>query len=374
MRAVLDGLRLTGAVFLRAEYTENWAFESMPVEDLASALVPDARRVTLVPRRRLRTVLGGGRAGRAALGLGGRRDRAAVRRQPPHGRPQRRRAGLGRQPRHAAAVVGDAGDQLRRGRRRHRRRLRLPHLRRPALRPRAARAASGVRGQPDHADGAGLRARQHRLRAAPDLPGRRANASRCRPRCPGCSWPRSSASTWPARPRRSRAGCTRCATRCSRPRSPRCTPIPGASGRWPSWRGPSLVSASSLDQRFRDVLGMPPIRYLTVWRMHTARSLLSSTRAGGRDGGAPGRLRLRGGVQPGLQARPRRLAGPVAGRRRTPRSEQSQSKARRTRSSASSRSMPSARIRSAYSCAACRAACSTPLTADHAAGPARGSR
>ena len=37
------------------------------------------------------------------------------------------------------------------------------------------------------------------------------------------------------------------------------------------------MSASSLDQRFRDVLGMPPIRYLTVWRMHTARSLLSST-------------------------------------------------------------------------------------------------
>ncbi len=39
----------------------------------------------------------------------------------------------------------------------------------------------------------------------------------------------------------------------------------------------SLVSASSLDQRFRDVLGMPPIRYLTAWRMHTARALLSSS-------------------------------------------------------------------------------------------------
>jgi AraC-like DNA-binding protein len=39
----------------------------------------------------------------------------------------------------------------------------------------------------------------------------------------------------------------------------------------------ALVSVSSLDQRFRDLLGMPPIRYLTVWRMHTARSLLSST-------------------------------------------------------------------------------------------------
>ncbi len=61
MRAVLDGLRLTGAVFLRAEYTENWAYESLPVEDLASALVPGRAPGHVVPRRRLRTLLGGGR-------------------------------------------------------------------------------------------------------------------------------------------------------------------------------------------------------------------------------------------------------------------------------------------------------------------------
>ncbi|NUR05925.1 MAG: AraC family transcriptional regulator [Nocardioidaceae bacterium] len=38
------------------------------------------------------------------------------------------------------------------------------------------------------------------------------------------------------------------------------------------------VSASGLDERFRSVLGVPPIRYLTGWRMHVARDLLSGTR------------------------------------------------------------------------------------------------
>jgi AraC-like DNA-binding protein len=37
------------------------------------------------------------------------------------------------------------------------------------------------------------------------------------------------------------------------------------------------VSRSLLDERFRQVLGRPPIRYLTDWRMHTAKGLLSST-------------------------------------------------------------------------------------------------
>ncbi|MBO9523956.1 MAG: AraC family transcriptional regulator [Nocardioidaceae bacterium] len=40
------------------------------------------------------------------------------------------------------------------------------------------------------------------------------------------------------------------------------------------------VSASLLDERFRAVLGMPPIRYLTTWRMHVAQDLLASTDLG----------------------------------------------------------------------------------------------
>jgi AraC-like DNA-binding protein len=40
------------------------------------------------------------------------------------------------------------------------------------------------------------------------------------------------------------------------------------------------VSVSHLDQRFREVLGLAPIRYLTGWRMHVAVDLLGSTGLG----------------------------------------------------------------------------------------------
>lgn len=40
------------------------------------------------------------------------------------------------------------------------------------------------------------------------------------------------------------------------------------------------VSVSLLDERFRGILGMPPIRYLTSWRMHVAQDLLTSTDLG----------------------------------------------------------------------------------------------
>jgi len=40
------------------------------------------------------------------------------------------------------------------------------------------------------------------------------------------------------------------------------------------------VSVSSLDDRFRDSMGIPPIRYLTGWRMHVAQDLLLGTELG----------------------------------------------------------------------------------------------
>jgi AraC-like DNA-binding protein len=40
------------------------------------------------------------------------------------------------------------------------------------------------------------------------------------------------------------------------------------------------VSRSVLDERFREVLGRAPIRYLTDWRMHLADDLLRSTDLG----------------------------------------------------------------------------------------------
>ena len=40
------------------------------------------------------------------------------------------------------------------------------------------------------------------------------------------------------------------------------------------------VSRSLLDERFRQVLGRSPIRYLTEWRMHIAENLLANTELG----------------------------------------------------------------------------------------------
>ena len=37
------------------------------------------------------------------------------------------------------------------------------------------------------------------------------------------------------------------------------------------------MSISLLDERFREVLGLAPIRYLTGWRMHVAEDLLRSS-------------------------------------------------------------------------------------------------
>jgi AraC-like DNA-binding protein len=39
----------------------------------------------------------------------------------------------------------------------------------------------------------------------------------------------------------------------------------------------ATVSSTVLDERFRTVLGLAPIRYLTGWRMHVAEDLLHST-------------------------------------------------------------------------------------------------
>lgn len=43
----LSRLHLDGAIFLRGEYTEGWAYESLPPQDAVAVLAPDARRVIL---------------------------------------------------------------------------------------------------------------------------------------------------------------------------------------------------------------------------------------------------------------------------------------------------------------------------------------
>jgi AraC-like DNA-binding protein len=42
----------------------------------------------------------------------------------------------------------------------------------------------------------------------------------------------------------------------------------------------SAVSRSLLDERFRQILGRSPIRYLTEWRMHLAEEMLATTEMG----------------------------------------------------------------------------------------------
>jgi AraC-like DNA-binding protein len=46
LRAALENLRLDGAIFFRAEFTENWAFAS-PLKDLTQALRPGAKSMIL---------------------------------------------------------------------------------------------------------------------------------------------------------------------------------------------------------------------------------------------------------------------------------------------------------------------------------------
>jgi AraC-like DNA-binding protein len=75
----------------------------------------------------------------------------------------------------------------------------------------------------------------------------------------------------------------------------------------------AAVSRSVLDQRFREVLGRSPIRYLTEWRMHLADDLLRTTDLKRIGGLAAHRLRVRRGVQPGLPARSWQFPGRVAG-------------------------------------------------------------
>lgn len=47
LSSALGRLQLQGAIFLRGEYTEPWAYESMPSRDAAAILAPDAAQVVL---------------------------------------------------------------------------------------------------------------------------------------------------------------------------------------------------------------------------------------------------------------------------------------------------------------------------------------
>ena len=72
------------------------------------------------------------------------------------------------------------------------------------------------------------------------------------------------------------------------------------------------LSRSSLHERFVHFIGQPPMHYLTQWRMQVAVGPAPGHEREARGGGAGRRLRERGRVLPGVQARRRRVARVMA--------------------------------------------------------------
>lgn len=275
--AVLDGLRLTGAVFLRAEYTEPWAFESLPSADLAAALVPGVERVTpfhVVASGRCWAEVEPGERHWASAGdvivlpygdthrMGGTDDAEIVAAAgtlvapPPWSEMPVISYGQGGEPTDVVCGYLTSDDPLFD----------------PALRalppvfvvsPTTPAARAFVHANIDYALAQTSLVGDDRVRVPTDVP-RLLLAEVLRIHLASAP---SSQSGW-----------------LHALRDPVLAPAlaalhadPGRKWSVQELSRAALVSASSLDQRFRDVLGMPPIRYLTGWRMHTARSLLSST-------------------------------------------------------------------------------------------------
>ena len=69
------------------------------------------------------------------------------------------------------------------------------------------------------------------------------------------------------------------------------------------------MSRSAFAARFTELVGEPPMHYVARWRMHVALTWLKEDGADPRRARDPPRLPVRGGLQPGLQALHRRLAG-----------------------------------------------------------------
>ena len=69
------------------------------------------------------------------------------------------------------------------------------------------------------------------------------------------------------------------------------------------------MSRSAFAARFTELVGEPAMHYVARWRMHVALTWLreDDTASGQRDGESS-RLRVGGGLQPGVQAFPRVLA------------------------------------------------------------------
>jgi AraC-like DNA-binding protein len=277
--AVLAGVRVRAAIFLRAEYTEDWGFESVPVEDLASAFVPGATRVTLFH------VVAAGRCWVEADGerhwavagdvivlpygdrhrMGGTGDTELVAAGtllpslPPWQEMPVIRHGAGGEETDIVCGYLSSDDPLFDPRLRALPPVFVVHPSTPTLH-------AFVQANIDYALQQTARVADDRFEVPPQVP-----------ELLLVEVLRAHLASAPA----SERGLLRAL------RDPVLAPAlaaihgePAAKWTVPALAHAALVSPSLLDQRFREVLGMPPIRYLTEWRMHVARGLLGTADLG----------------------------------------------------------------------------------------------
>jgi AraC-like DNA-binding protein len=269
----LDRLRLRGAIFLRGEYTEGWAYESLPATDVANLLVPGAPRVILFHvvdhgRCWIETedgvrlwadagdviVLPYGDAHR----MGGTEDAlmvsvASLIDPPPWTEMPVIHHGAGGTETHVVCGYLTSDDPLFDPRLRA-----LPPV--FVVHPPSGAARQFVRSSVDYALQQTSRVDVDRFEAPTDIPQLlvREVLKIHLAGAPAAERGWLNALRDPVL-------------------APALAAMHGDPGR--KWTVAELaraanVSVSSLDERFRALLGMPPIRYLTDWRMHIARDLL----------------------------------------------------------------------------------------------------
>ena len=307
-------LRLDGAIFLRAEFTEGWAYESPPRRDDGGAAA--ARRRAAHPASTSSPTAGAGSRSTMASGTGpsagdvivlpyGDQHQMGGRPRPTHrrvlelidrrrgsaaGHPARRRAASAPTSSAATCTSDDP--------------LFDPALRALppvfVVRPDRRRRRPGCR-------------RASRTRSAADPSARRRDDAGPRRGCPSCCSPRCCASTWRPRPRPTVAGSPRCTTRCSAPRWPLLHAEPARH--WTvteprvARRGVAVAARRAVPQGARAARrsATSPTGACTSPRTCSPRPTL------GVAADRPSRrLRLRGGVQPRVQAGERALTEPLA--------------------------------------------------------------
>ena len=267
----------TGALFFRGELSDPFEFESSPLT-LADALVPGADRLTLfhiVASGSCWIAVDDGvrywaeagdvivmpYADHYVMGGAGTAERVSI------------LALLDPLPwstmpmlRHGGGGAPDRG------------RVWVPALTRPTVRPGDAGAAARVRGAPPRRSRGAcwVRASIDYALADAAVPTNLSPSPRAT-RLPELLLSEVLRTHLATAPASTTVGSPRCTTRSWLRRWRRCTPIRPPRGRFPGWPPAVGASRSSLDDRFRQVLGQSPIRYLTAWRMHVATDLLATT-------------------------------------------------------------------------------------------------